>query len=105
MQWELLHIVSDNVEIAITEKSPTLIGMSVLKRLNITQSNGQMLLSKWIIPLLGANASIAGYEKPEIARACRTAFTNAPATHGEGIAAPASSKSTTNKSADDWEER
>jgi aspartyl protease family protein len=39
-------IVLDNVEIAISEKSPTLIGMSVLKRLNITESNGQMILSR-----------------------------------------------------------
>jgi len=39
-------IVLDNVEISISEKTPTLIGMSVLKRFNITESNGQMILSR-----------------------------------------------------------
>ena len=39
-------IALDNVEIAITPNSPTLIGMSILNRLHMSEANGQMILSK-----------------------------------------------------------
>jgi len=40
------NIELENVEISITPNSPTLIGMSVLRRLKISAANGQMTLSK-----------------------------------------------------------
>lgn len=35
-----------NVEVAISDQTPTLIGMSALRQLNIHQENGQMILTK-----------------------------------------------------------
>lgn len=35
-----------NVEVSISERSPTLVGMNVLRRFKINQENGQMILMK-----------------------------------------------------------
>jgi aspartyl protease family protein len=35
-----------NVDVAVTDNAPTLIGMSALSRFKITQENGQMILEK-----------------------------------------------------------